>query len=191
MHVNRAMLADVERRFGKPIERSFGVDYTEKEFAFLVRSTHGGRRLHDVTLFILWRGRIGTIRKQAYPPGLFRPPSGGVERGESFVDGAVREAFEETGLRVRLERYVMRAHVRFSFERQHVDWTSHVFTARYLSGLPQPRDTKEIAEFRWMTTDQLRAHGDVLRGAPMRGLHYRAALNDAVLDALAALRGPR
>jgi 8-oxo-dGTP pyrophosphatase MutT (NUDIX family) len=191
MHVTRAVIADVERRFGRPIVKHFSVDYTAREFAFLVKSTHGGRRLHDVTLFIRWRGLVGTIRKQAYPPGLFRPPSGGIERGESFVDGAVREAFEETGLRVRLERYVLRAHVRFVHETEHVDWTTHVMTARYVSGLPQPRDVKEIAEFRWMTPEELRTHGDVLRQTPMHGLHYRAALNDAVLDALVPPRGRR
>jgi 8-oxo-dGTP pyrophosphatase MutT (NUDIX family) len=184
MHVTRAVIAEVERRFGRPQEKDFSVEYTEKEFDFLVKSTKGGQRLHDVTLFIRWRGRIGVVRKQVYPEGIYRPPSGGIEPGEAFVEGAVREAFEETGLSVRLDRYVLRARVAFRCGSRRVDWTTHVFTAGYVSGLPRPRDTKEIAEFRWMTPEELRRHGDALRALPTRGLHYRAALADAVLDAL-------
>jgi 8-oxo-dGTP diphosphatase len=191
MHVNRAVIADLERRFGRPDECVFSIEYGAREFDFLLRSTRGGRRLHDVTLFIFRRGRIGVVRKHAYPAGLFRPPSGGVEIGETFVEGAVREALEETGLDVRLDRYVLRARVRFSHAGRHLDWTTHVFTAAYVSGIPRPRDTKEIAEFRWMTPEELRAHGEVLRGAPLRGLHYRAALNDAVLDAILGRRRGR
>ncbi len=190
MHIDRATIHDLEQRFGKPDELRLSIEYDRREFDFLVRSTKGGRRLHDVTLFIFRHGRIGVIRKQVYPQGLFRPPSGGVHPGESFVDGAQREAFEETGLVVRLDRYVLRARVSFNHARRHVDWTTHVFAAKYLSGLPRPRDTKEIAEFRWMTPAELRAHGELLRQAGSRGLHYRATLNDAVLDALSARARP-
>jgi 8-oxo-dGTP diphosphatase len=38
--------------------------------------------------------------------GLWGPPGGGVEEGESFEEGAIREAKEETGYKVKLGKVV-------------------------------------------------------------------------------------
>ena len=67
---------------------------------------------------------------------------------------AVREAYEETGLSIRLDRYILRCAIRFYSPTREVDWTSHVFTAAYTGGNIGPHDLKEIREARWATVDE-------------------------------------
>jgi 8-oxo-dGTP pyrophosphatase MutT (NUDIX family) len=124
-----------------------------------------------VTLFIRKGGQYAAIRKPSYPKGLFRAPSSGVEPGESVEAGALREALEETGLEIRLSRYVFRSRVRFTHRREEsVDWTSHVFTADWIKGEIAPIDTVEIAEAIWVTRTELEASVPLLRAAPSGGL---------------------
>lgn len=91
-----------------PLEVAFEIPYRASEFDFLKRSQKHGRA-HDVTLVIFRGPEIAVIAKPHYPPGLYRPPSGGVNPGESFEAGALREAREETGLDIALVRYLARA----------------------------------------------------------------------------------
>ncbi|MFQ6090103.1 MAG: NUDIX domain-containing protein, partial [Candidatus Bipolaricaulia bacterium] len=81
-------------------------------------------RAHDVTLFIFIEGRIVAIRKPFHPPGVYRPPSGGVSPGERISEAAEREALEETGLEVELERYLLRLKPTFVHRGERVRWTS-------------------------------------------------------------------
>src|SRR5207248_11257910 len=110
---------------------------------------------------------------------------GGIKPGEDFVAGAEREALEETGLRVRLERYLVAASASFLYERQDVLWRTHVFLARTGDTELRPRDPEEIAGARWGTLDEL---GGALRARLLATGHafwrYRVALHDAALTAL-------
>ena len=58
-----------------------------------------------VDAVVLHRGKIVLVRR-AFEPGKgeLAAPGGFVELGESTEDAIVREVFEETGLRVRVER---------------------------------------------------------------------------------------
>ncbi|HWN97748.1 MAG TPA: NUDIX hydrolase [Blastocatellia bacterium] len=123
MYITREMISEVEQNYGKPTELAFTYEMNEPEFE-MVRRSQKNKRAHDVTLFIIDRSRIVVIRKPMYPPGAYRAPSGGVAPGEPFEAGALREAHEETGLRVALEEYILRARVRFSLGDDVIDWTS-------------------------------------------------------------------
>jgi 8-oxo-dGTP pyrophosphatase MutT (NUDIX family) len=97
--------------------------------------------------------------------------------------GAQREAYEETGLAIQLQKYPLKLHVDFSFEGETVFWTSHVFTAQAIGGCLQPVDTKEIANARWATFDELKT--DLLMAlqkSQSAGLRYRAELQAATLQ---------
>ncbi|MDV6374563.1 NUDIX domain-containing protein [Deinococcus arenicola] len=54
---------------------------------------------------ILLVHELGTPQKPQ-KAGLWHIPSGSIENGENPEDAAVREAFEETGLRVKLTRFL-------------------------------------------------------------------------------------
>jgi ADP-ribose pyrophosphatase YjhB (NUDIX family) len=189
MYVDAAMVARLEARYGAPRELQMELTMAEREFALCRRASQKGRA-HDVTLFILRGPEIAVIRKWSYPPDLFRPPSGGVEPGEAFEAGAAREAYEETGLTVALERYLVRMQARFRWENEALDWTTHVFSARLLAGEVQAVDTHEIAEARWATVTELdtdmRAR---MLARASAGFQYRVALQDAALERLGLRRG--
>jgi 8-oxo-dGTP pyrophosphatase MutT (NUDIX family) len=184
MYISTEVIQKLEQKYGKPDEHSFAYEMTEGEFE-MVRASQKRGRAHDVTLFIIADGRVVVIKKPMYPPGAYRAPSGGIAPGEPFEDGALREAYEETGLAVSLERYLLRARVAFSHENSVINWTSHVFTATALEGELNPIDTHEIVEARFATVDELM--GDIRRAllaSGSTGLRYRSELNDLVMRKL-------
>lgn len=189
MYVDAAVVRELEARYGVPRTLEMTLVMAEPEYALCRRAASRGRA-HDVTLVIprgpdSRRGEIAGIRKWSYPPGLFRPPSGGVEPGEAFAAGAVREAWEETGLEVSLDRYLVRASARFECDGDALAWTTHVFSARWLGGEIGPRDTREIAEARWVTIAALNGEmRERMLSLESAGFRYRVALHDAALAAL-------
>src|SRR5437763_3551878 len=142
--IDERVVAGLEARWGRPREVAIVQPVGPEVFAPFEASI-AKRRRHDVTLFIRCaRGLFAVIRKPSYPPGVFRPPSGGVEPGEDFEAGARREPREETGLDVALERYVLRVRATFAFAGRPVargeaaarpaevrtePWTAHIFLA--------------------------------------------------------------
>ena len=53
--------------------------------------------------------------KTFYPRGAFRLPTGGIHHGEAVYDALVREAYEETGLDLGVERFL--AHIAYPSTR--------------------------------------------------------------------------
>jgi 8-oxo-dGTP pyrophosphatase MutT (NUDIX family) len=199
VHLTEEVLAPVRERFGTPVVLEWQGEITEQELRI---ATYDPLRTHDVTLFILngstpvahgralpghaaAGSRLALIRKHPFPPDVWRPPGGGVKPGEDFVDAVRREALEETGLRVELERYLVETRARFSHGGRDLDWRTHVFLATTADEAIAPLDTVEIAEARWGTLAEL--------GGPLRERllatgrafwRYRVALHDAAIAAI-------
>jgi ADP-ribose pyrophosphatase YjhB (NUDIX family) len=184
MYVDAKMIKEVEERFGEPQVVRLEHEIGDKELAF-VRASQKHGRAHDITFFIFNNDHLALIRKPMFERPIFRAPSGGLDPGESFEEGARREALEETGLEIELERYLLRIHVRFTADDDYVDWTSHVFKAREVGGQLEVRDTSEIAEVVYGTIDELQgAIRRALLDSGCRLLAYRVALTDAAVDIL-------
>ena len=183
MYITQEVLNKIERKYGVPDILHTRYTMNRAEFDLLEWSMRNGRR-HDVTLFISneEKDKIVVIRKPSYPKGVYRPPSGGIEPGEDFEIGARREAYEETGLEIKLQKYALRSHVDLAFEDEIVAWASHVPAARVIGGRLEPVDKKEIAGVRWATINELRTDLLVrLQQSDSSGLQYRAELQDATL----------
>jgi len=184
MHLTEEILADARARFGEPLRMRWEGEISEYEHAV---ATYNPKRMHDVTLFILNGERLALIRKHGFEPGIWRPPGGGIKPGEDFVAGVQREALEETGLRVELQRYLVDATAHFVYEPYDVPWRTHVFSATTEDGELGPQDTEEIEAARWGTLPEL--------SGPLRGRllatgrafwRYRVALHDGAAEALSS-----
>jgi len=182
VHVTEAVLEPLRKRYGDPALLEWEGEISEREHAL---ATYNPKRMHDVTLFILNGERLALIRKPHFEPGVWRPPGGGIKAGEDFEAGVRREALEETGLDVELQRYLVVAEARFLYEPHEVPWRTHVFLATTAGEELAPRDREEIAAARWGTLAEL--------AGPLRARlletgrafwRYRVALQDAALSAL-------
>lgn len=179
-------LTTIESRYGAPATETWRYTMIEDEFA-LVRRSKKKNRAHDVTVYIIEGDQVAVVAKPSYPPGIYRAPSGGIDPGENLEEGATREAHEETGLVVELRSYVLRVHVSFSCGNEQIDWISHVFTASRIAGDIHPIDTREIAEARWVTFDELNGPiQQAMEASGRNGLLYRADLHRRVAVELTA-----
>lgn len=97
--------------------------------------------LRDDAVLLVERGR-------APAAGLWAPPGGAVEPGESLVAAAMREVVEETGVTVELigpcARWEIVSSVR---DGEEVDWVLHVFAALWRGGEPRAGDDAAEARF--------------------------------------------
>ena len=185
MYITADIIDGIEQQYGTPVEITRSYEMRPHEFDMVRRSQKNGRA-HDVTLFITRRNEIVVIKKPMYPPGAYRAPSGGITPGETFEQGSLREAYEETGLRVTMDSYLLRARVAFTCMGEIIDWTTHVFSATPIGGILQPIDTHEIVEARYATVDEVRGSiRTALLASGSTGLRYRAELCDIVLEQLA------
>jgi ADP-ribose pyrophosphatase YjhB (NUDIX family) len=183
MHLTEAVLAPLRVRYGEPRPLRWEGDVSAPEFALAGGSP--GRR-HDVTFFVFDPGgRLALIQKPSYPPQVWRPPGGGVRPGEEFEAGVRREALEELGVEIELERFLVSSEAVFRSADGVIDWRTHIFSARTCAEELHPFDTHEISAARWGATDEL---AGPLRAAMLetgRALwRYRVALHDATLAAL-------
>jgi 8-oxo-dGTP diphosphatase len=184
MHVDEAVLAPVRERNGTPALLAWDGEISDIEWAI---ATHNPSRTHDVTLFILDPSeRLALIRKPHFAADVWRPPGGGVKQGEDFAAGAVREALEETGLRVELKRYLVASQVVFRNAGRELPWQTHVLLAETKDTELAPDDPEEIADARWGTLAELAGPlRDRLLAEDRAFWRYRVALHDAALSALA------
>jgi 8-oxo-dGTP pyrophosphatase MutT (NUDIX family) len=182
MHLTEEVLAPIRARYGEPRILHWEGEISRREYGI---ATYNPLRTHDVTLFILNRDRLALIRKHPFPPDLWRPPGGGVKEGEDFVEAVLREAYEETGLRVELRRYLVEARARFGYSGRVLDWRTHVLLAETEDESIDPQDLDEIAEARWGTLAELAGPlRERLLGTGRAFWRYRVALHDVALAAL-------
>jgi ADP-ribose pyrophosphatase YjhB (NUDIX family) len=182
MHLTEAVLAPVRERYGEPTRLEWEGEISEREHAL---ATYNPRRMHDVTLFILNGERLALIRKPQFEPGIWRPPGGGIKSGEDFVEGVRREALEETGLSVELQRYLVVAEALFLYKPFEVPWHTHVFLATTDDDELDPLDHEEIAGARWGTLAELAGPlRERLLATGRAFWRYRVALHDSALAAL-------
>lgn len=141
-------------------------------------------------------GRLLLSIKTFYPRGAYRLPTGGIHHGEGLHDALVREAHEETGLDLDVERFL--AHISYDGERQRdVLFHTFAFLLRERGGTLgaidlseqiedwreiAPRDLPGVAE----TLSRLGTPGTMDIGGDWRAWgRFRAVVHRVVHEALA------
>lgn len=185
------LIQEAIKKFGKPTEVEVSVRFKEWEWSYLGPSV-SKKRSHDITLFIQpdeAKDRFVTIQKPYYSmlkdtSWLFRAPSGGLRPGESIDQGACREALEETGLEIKLLRFVLLCRATLIVEKQRsVPWQSLVFTAKSVGGKLMPQDKKEISNVAIHSWQEIQGPiRKALLESGWGGFQYRVFLTDKTFD---------
>lgn len=98
----------------------------------------------EVVLFIhLHTGDLLLHTKDFYPAGVFRVPSGGIKTGEGLCDAVRREALEETGLEVAIERFLAVIEFEFRCQELIIPYPSYLFLLRAVGGILKTMDKDE------------------------------------------------
>jgi ADP-ribose pyrophosphatase YjhB (NUDIX family) len=180
MWLDDETLAPVRARYGEPRVVPVELEISREERDLVVASGSSRGRHHDVTLFVFGPDeRLALIRKPHYGPGMWRPPGGGLAQGEEFEAGVAREAREELGVAVELERYLLLFDAVFTHGAERILWRTHAFSARTAAAQLAPEDRHEISGARWGSLEELEGpiRGRLL--ATGRALwRYRVALHD-------------
>ena len=80
--------------------------------------------------------KVLLVRSQYKGEEFFLFPGGGIEFGETLEEGAIRETFEETGIKVKIKKLI---HINEYIYRK--DWTKRSVTLFFLA---EPIDEKAI-----------------------------------------------
>ncbi|OFW56807.1 MAG: hypothetical protein A2Y75_06470 [Candidatus Solincola sediminis] len=178
---------EAEDKYGVPRHLSMTFEISEAEFTMLRASRKNGRN-HDITMFIFDDRScrdLAVIAKHMFPPGAYRAPSGAANPGESIEDGAHREAMEETGLEIELDRFILVIHVLFTCGEESESWRSFIFTAFRKGGVLGQHDFVEISETKWVSVEELQGGiRKTLLDSGMGLFAYRVALHDATFKAI-------
>ena len=177
------MIQMVADQYGYPPLINMVAPVDQEEFDF-IRSTQYFGRCHDVTMYIFKGNQVIVNAKHHYPSGLFRAPSGGLKPGETFEEGTLREAYEETGAEIELDKYILQINVNFICGLKYIPWRTHIMTAHYKSGELKPIDTREIREVKVADFSEFDEFKKIIQYLNSGGLKYRARLHDEVAKLL-------
>lgn len=138
-----AEIAQLGAQFGMPIRRHYALDVGQATHEWW-SAEKARRRDGEVVLFILrGNGNVVLHTKDFYPPGAFRVPSGGIRRDEPLLNAVQREAWEETGLQVVIERFLAVLGFEFRFQGQVIPYPSYLFLLREVGGELKTMDAEE------------------------------------------------
>jgi len=183
MYVSEQMIDTLVALYGVPqrVEFTFAIGADEYQ---RIKASQKNSRKHDFTLYIIKDSQIVVIAKHFYPPGLYRAPSGGIKPGEDLQAGINREVMEETGCKIELERFLLITNVLFESNIGSIPWNSYILQARYTGGDFIYTGHKEIREVRLASLNEFKTFSTIMKRSSIGGLHYRAALHEAVEELL-------
>ena len=94
-----------------------------------------------------------TLRKNAPEAGCWSILGGKVDFLETVQDCAIREAYEEAGVRIAIQRLLCITDHLLPAENQH--WVSPSYLARILKGEAYNREPHKSEDLRWFALDEL------------------------------------
>jgi len=138
----------LEEKYGKAKRRIVTWDRREVDFR---REMEDPLCFGEVVLLIEDReGRLAIVRKRGSSANAWDTPTGIIEEGEGVEEASLREGYEETGRKVRVERLAAIHQLRVHWKAWDVERWFFVLRCRALSDSGTPEDTAEIEEVKWV-----------------------------------------
>lgn len=153
-------------RHGEPARRAYDYEVSEERWRYWDSVCR--KRAGEVVLLLRRpRDQYVVHTKAFYPEGAYRLLSGGIKQGEDLVAAVLREAHEETGLRVEVSRFLALAEHRFTWADKHACLVSYLFLLAERDGILVSGDADEsITDFREVSLDDLREVAAQLESLP-------------------------
>jgi ADP-ribose pyrophosphatase YjhB (NUDIX family) len=181
--VDGAELRALSHKYGKPQRVTFNMSRLP-----LAPGKSGNRRAEVVLVICSGRNKVLLHTKSFYPDGVFRLLSGGIRWDESVESALLREAKEETGLDVSIERFV--ALIQYGSGRTRQPFASYVFLLDGGQGRPSlPRGKERITAFKAVSANGLRITARALRSLPLEWRawgEFRALAHEIAAGAIEA-----
>ena len=174
-----------------PMERrGYSLEMGGKGFEDWRRKSPADRR-GEVVFVVKRPAGVVLHTKDFYPPGTYRLPSGGVGWGESVLSALHREAREEMGLEIEVERFLGLLEYEFRCQDETIPFVSYVFLVREAGGELAPQDKEErILSFRHVPMAELSAVADSLRAMEEDWRdwgEFRAIAHDFVVEMMGGI----
>jgi ADP-ribose pyrophosphatase YjhB (NUDIX family) len=161
--INPQEIEELARQYGPIERRSFSLGVGKKNFEYW-REELTQKRRGEVVLVVHRPAGVILHTKDFYPPGTFRLPSGGVKWGEGVLHALHREAREEMGLEVEVERFLGLLEHELHCEEETLLFVSYVFLVKGSKEELAPQDEEEhILSFRQVPLEELPAVAGGLR----------------------------
>lgn len=187
---NEAEFRDLCRRLGSEgVIRDVTVRYPTPRYFNRVRHfVRHGRRGEVVFCVIRPNGKVIMTRRDDYPAGIYRIPTGGIGYGEDVADAVFREVREELGLEVRIRAFAGVVRIRFEYRNENIMFYSYIFILDETGGrLMADASDDEISEIREVDLEEfgqlVRALGNI-GGKWQDWGKFRYVTSNAVLDYL-------
>jgi ADP-ribose pyrophosphatase YjhB (NUDIX family) len=188
--INPTEIEELARQYGPIERRSYSLEVDKKNFEYW-REALVKKRRGEVVLVVNRPDGMILHTKDFYPPGTYRLPSGGVKWGESVLSALHREAWEEMGLEIEVERFQGLLEYELRCQEETMTFVSYVFLVRGGEGKLIPQDEGErITSFRQVPVAELSAVTDSLRGleGDWRDWgEFRAIVHDFVLEMMGGI----
>lgn len=139
-------------------------------------------------------GKVLLTTKDFYPSGIYRLPSGQITSEENPEEALKREAYEETGFHVQIDRCLGIIRYTLITDSGSVEYVSHVMLTEETSGEPASQDLEEaIAGYRDVEPCELKYIAENLRELADSWHdwgYFRAIAHDFVYERMCKSRQP-
>jgi len=153
--------------YGTPIHRYYALDTSQATYD-LWRAAWQQKEHGEVVLFIRrHNGNLILHSKDFYPAGTFRVPSGRIQKREAILEAVYREAYEETGLGVSVDRFMAVIDFAFHWQGHRIPMSSYLFLLHETGGRLKVQDADEhITALKEARLDELPSVAQHLENMP-------------------------